>query len=98
MSDFPEDVVSAVCAHMNTDHADDNILIARAFIDSGILSARMIDVDSSGSTWLVTDPSGERRGRIQWARPALERADLRREVVALYDRACEKLGVTPREH
>jgi hypothetical protein len=37
--------------------------------------------------------------RIPWpGGPITERREVRREIVALYDAACERLGVPPRPH
>ena len=35
---------------------------------------------------------------VAWTAPISERAEIRREVVVLYDRACAILGVEPRPH
>lgn len=96
---FPDDVVTAVLAHMNTDHADDNLLISRAFGDvPGAVSAVMRDVDGDGGVWAAVTDTGEAAlVRVPWpGGPVAERRELRREVVAVYDEACRRLGVTPR--
>jgi hypothetical protein len=36
--------------------------------------------------------------RVPWSGTITERSEIRREIVVLYDRACAKLGVTPRPH
>ena len=38
---FDPAIVAGVLHHMNDDHADDNLLFARAFGDPGATSARM---------------------------------------------------------
>jgi len=98
MNDFPPEVVAAVTGHMNRDHAEDNALIARAFLDPDTVAAELVDVDREAGTFILTTTSGEREGRVPWARPAEDRAALRRELVGLYDTACERLGLPPREH
>lgn len=45
-----------------------------------------------------SDAAAERPLRVAWSRPISERAEIRREIVALYDRACAELGITPRPH
>lgn len=101
MTDFDADIVAGVLAHMNDDHADDNLLIARAFGDPGAVRARMVGVDGGSGHWVyVTDetPQGEHALRVEWSAPISARPEIRREIVTLYDRACATLGVEPRDH
>ncbi len=102
---FDADVVSAILRHMNGDHTGDNLLITRAFAPAGgfrsdeITDAEMTDLDGDGGVWTVTHSGGTSELRIAWpSGPITERPAVRREVVALYDLACEKLGVEPRPH
>lgn len=99
---FEPAIVAAVLHHMNDDHADDNLLIARAFGDALAVSARMVGVDGSGGDWAYTSASGENDDelplRVEWRAPITERPEIRREIVALYDRACAELGIEPRPH
>ena len=96
--EFEAPVISAVVAHMNGDHPEDNLLIARAFGRPEATASAMVGLDASGGRWLVTDESGEKELTVAWpGGPISERAEIRREVVVLYKAACEKLGVTPRE-
>ena len=87
---------------MNDDHADDNLLIARAFGDAGAAGARMVGVDGRGGDWVYSTTPGEAADevplRVEWRAPITERPEIRREIVALYDRACAELGVEPRPH
>lgn len=99
---FESDVVAAILHHMNDDHSDDNLLIARAFAtasDLAITSAVMTDVDGDGGVWQITRAGAAEELRVPWpGGPIDERPAVRREIVALYDAACEKLGVEPRPH
>ncbi|MFS0910880.1 DUF2470 domain-containing protein [Microbacterium sp. 179-I 3D2 NHS] len=99
---FDADVVSAVLRHMNGDHTDDNLLIARAFAqpaDSPITDAVMTAFDGEGGTWSITRDGALTEIRVPWpGGPIDERPAVRREVVALYDAACARLGVDPRPH
>ncbi|MFJ4999061.1 DUF2470 domain-containing protein [Microbacterium sp. NPDC088619] len=99
---FEADVVSAILRHMNGDHTDDNLLITRAFSSAEgdeITDAVMTDLDGDGGVWEVTRSGAASELRIAWpSGPITERPAVRREVVALYDLACEKLGVEPRPH
>ncbi|OAN42773.1 DUF2470 domain-containing protein [Microbacterium sp. H83] len=102
---FESDVVAAILRHMNGDHTDDNLLIARAFSPAaeggadGITGAVMTGFDGDGGTWEVTREDAATELRVPWpGGPIADRPAVRREVVALYDLACERLGVEPRPH
>jgi len=97
---FDDQTLAGVLGHMNSDHSDDNLLIARAFgDDADVTGARMIGFDGDGGVWRVTGTAGERELRVPWpGGPITERAQVRREIVALYDGACAKLGIEPRPH
>jgi hypothetical protein len=98
---FDDAARSGVLGHMNGDHAEDNLLIARAFgPENDIVAARMTDFDGDGGRWEADLASG---GTIEvsvpWPGGAIsERPAVRREIVALYDEACRRLGVEPRPH
>ncbi|MCM3516519.1 DUF2470 domain-containing protein [Nocardioides sp. P86] len=88
-----EDVVDAVLAHMNDDHAEDSLRIVRAHGYPAATSAEMTSVDAHGGTWHVVDATGEASLRVAWpGGPVTERAQLRREVVALHEAARAALG------
>lgn len=95
---FSPDIVSAVLAHMNGDHMDDNLLIARAFGSTDAETATMTTLDEHGGTFTYTANGSESQVTVPWTAPISERAEIRREVVVLYDRACGILGVEPRPH
>ncbi|WP_354496738.1 DUF2470 domain-containing protein [Mycetocola sp. 2940] len=95
---FSPEIVDAVLRHMNTDHPGDSLVIARAFADPAAEAAVMIDLDGNGGVWSVSSATGEMTAKIEWASPVTERSGIRREVVALYDAACERLGIPPRPH
>jgi hypothetical protein len=85
---------------MNSDHADDNLLIARAFGDRLASGAVMTGFDGDGGDWVVTQHDASAAElRVPWpAAPISERPQVRREIVALYDEACRRLGIEPRAH
>lgn len=99
---FDSDVVAAILRHMNGDHVDDNLLIARAFApasETPITEAVMTGLDGDGGLWSITRGGAAEELRVPWpGGPIDERPAVRREVVALYDAACEKLGIEPRPH
>ncbi|AQX81719.1 DUF2470 domain-containing protein [Plantibacter sp. MCCC 1A11337] len=96
---FPQTTVDAVLAHMNGDHPDDNVLIVRAFLEPTAEAATMISLDGTGGEWTWTVDGTAAGGRVPWPAGAItERGEIRREVVALYDAACARLGVEPRPH
>lgn len=98
MPTFSPDVVAAVLHHMNDDHRDDNLLIARAFGDPSATAATMTTLDHLGGTWEYSVGDETRDLTVAWSGEIAERPEIRREIVVLYDRACEKLGIQPRPH
>ncbi len=97
MTTFSPEVVGAILHHMNDDHTDDSLAIVRSFAEAEATSASMTGFDSSATTWDVTVDGDVRSATIAWLGPVVERADVRREVVALYDAAVERLGLPARE-
>jgi hypothetical protein len=96
---FSPDIVNAVLNHMNGDHLDDNLLIAQAFGDRDAETSEMIDLDENEGTWVFTVAGDQRMLDVPWpGGPISERAEIRREVVVLYENACAVLGITPRDH
>jgi hypothetical protein len=98
---FDAEVVSAILRHMNGDHTDDNLLIARAFAPEGgeITDAVMTGLDGDAGVWDITRDGEVSELRVEWPGGGIsERPAVRRKVVALYDLACERLGVEPRPH
>lgn len=96
---FDDAVVAAVTGHMNDDHPDDTLLICRHLGGRpAATAARMVGFDGQGGDYVATVDGAEVAVRIPWSAPVAERADVRREVVVLYDRACEAAGIEPRPH
>lgn len=98
MPNFDPLTVDAVLAHMNGDHADDNLTIARAFADVAAESATMIGLDSDSGRWQYSAGGVAYEIALPWSAPIAERAEIRREIVALYDSACLRLGLPARTH
>lgn len=96
MATFDEQTVTAVLKHMNEDHAEDNLLIARAFGDLSADSSVMTGLDGSAGTWSYTVNGATQHLSAPWSTTISTRAEIRRAVVVLYNAACTKLGVAPR--
>jgi hypothetical protein len=103
---FDDAVLAGVLGHMNGDHGDDNLLIARAFAADAdtaadaIVSATMDGFDGDAGRWVATRTDGSTVSiEVPWPGGAIsERPQVRREIVALYDEACRRLGSEPRPH
>lgn len=98
MPTFSADVVAAVLHHMNDDHLDDNLLIARAFGSPDAAAATMTTLDHLAGTWVYSVGDTEHGLTVPWSEEISERAEIRREIVRLYDASCERLGIAPRPH
>lgn len=99
MSTFAPDVVDAVCAHMNDDHTEDSLRIVQAFARPSATAAAMSGLDGDAGLWSATVDGVDEEVRVPWpAAPITERAQIRREVVALYEAACQQLGLDPAGH
>jgi hypothetical protein len=96
---FDAATLEGVLGHMNNDHVDDNLLIARAFCPvPDVVAASMVGFDGAAGRWRVVTAGGaEDVVRIPWPGGEIsERPAVRREIVALYEAACARLGITPR--
>jgi hypothetical protein len=94
---FGDDVVAAVMRHMNVDHADDSALICRSLGGQPAAStARMSGMDEHGIDFLAMVDGSEMPLRLPWSRTLSERAEVRVEVVRMYQEACAALGIDPR--
>lgn len=94
---FPADVIEAVTHHMNTDHADDGLMIVRAFAHRGADSVVMTGLDGEGGDWTATVNGANLVARVPWPAPISQRPEIRPAVVALYQKACSVLGVPAKE-
>ncbi|WP_238418823.1 DUF2470 domain-containing protein [Gordonia sp. 'Campus'] len=90
---FEPEVVAAVLAHMNDDHADDSLLICRVLGGRpDATAATMTGFDHTAATFDVTVPEGVVGVRLTWDRPVRDRADVRVAVVAMFRAAQERSG------
>ena len=83
---------------MNGDHLDDSLLISRAFGNPAAEEASMTDLDENGGTFTYSLEGETVEVVVPWTAPISERPEIRREVAAMYDRACVALGIEPRTH
>lgn len=86
---FTPDVVDAVRRHMNDDHVEDTLLIARRIAGVGhARRARVVDLDPAGMT-LEIDTGADRpiTSRVPWPHTPEDRADIRHQIVELHSRA-----------
>ena len=70
MPTFSPDIISAVLAHMNGDHNDDNLLIAQAFGDPDAETSMMVDLDENEGTWVFTVAGDQRMLDVPWSAPS----------------------------
>ena len=97
MNPFPPEVVAQIAAHMNGDHADDNLLIVRAL--GGIptaTAARMSGLDADALEFAAVVDDIEVPVRIPFSERLTEHRQVRAETVRMYREACAALGVDPR--
>jgi putative heme iron utilization protein len=94
------DVVDAVKAHMNGDHAADNVVICRGL--GGVpttTEATMTGMDLDGIDFAVKADGEDASVRIPFAgAPLSERAEVRAEVTRMFRESCDILGLEVPEH
>lgn len=84
------EVIDAVAAHMNRDHADDNVVICQIVGDvPDAVAATMVGMDHAGLDFDVTTPEGVTRARVAFSAPVTERGQIRAEVARIYQDAVE---------
>ena len=85
---FPEDVVQAVCHHMDTDHAEAALAIVRTL--GGLPGAERVQtvaVDERSISFLAHTGDAVTPVDVAFAQPATDRTGLRLAVVELSERA-----------
>lgn len=95
---FSPEESAAIIGHMNGDHSADSVLMCRAL--GGLpeaVSARVVGVDKDGIDFEATDGGSTVATRVPWGRTLASRAEVRGEVVRLYQEACASLGIEPRQ-
>jgi hypothetical protein len=92
-SPFSPEAVAAVTRHMNDDHAADNVVICRVLgRRPDVTGATMTGMDERGIEFRVDVGDGEAVVRIPWITVPTTRADVRTEVVNLYQAATDGPG------
>lgn len=92
------DVVTAVLAHMNGDHAEDCVVMCRGLGGRpGTTAATMTGFDDEAVELLADGPDGPAPVRIPFAEPLTGRAQVRAEVARMYHESAALLGLPPRE-
>lgn len=95
---FSPEESAAILRHMNGDHASDSVLMVRALGGQpGATDATVTGVDKAGIDFRAVVDGSERSVRIPWARTLAARAEVRGEVVRLYQESCAALGIEPRQ-
>lgn len=88
------EVVAAVTAHMNGDHAADNVVICR--VAGGrphTLEATMSGLDATAIEFVAVGPCGTETVRIPFRESLADRAQIRAEVVRMYHESAAALGL-----
>ena len=94
---FAADVIAAITRHMNHDHAADTLVICRGVGGRpAATDARMDGFDADGADFTAIVDDVPVPVRISWSRPVGERAQVRPEIVRLYDESRAALGMPPR--
>jgi putative heme iron utilization protein len=94
---FTPEVVDQIAAHMNGDHAEDNVLICRAFgKEPAVSAARMSGMDADGMDFVAVVNGVDVPVRVPFSQRLTERRQVRAEAVRMYREACAELGLTPR--
>ncbi|GIH29047.1 hypothetical protein Aph01nite_73570 [Acrocarpospora phusangensis] len=90
---FTDEAIAAIKRHMNDDHADDALLIVRALGGRPAATAAITTNVDGEAIYFEVDGD---EVRIPWSTTLSERAQVRTEVVKLYEQACSVLGVPTR--
>jgi putative heme iron utilization protein len=90
---FPSDVVDAICRHMNDDHAEDCRTMVRGLAGIDATAATMTGLDGDHAFLRAETADGPVEVSLPWSERLTERAQVRVEVVAMYQQAAQALGL-----
>jgi len=94
MNPFQDNVIAAITKHMNHDHSADTLVICRGVGGhTSATSARMDTFDGTGAEFTTTVNGVATPLRIAWSRPLSERAEVRPEIVRIYNESRGLLGL-----
>lgn len=80
-----DDIVAAVTAHMNGDHASDNVVICRGVGGRpDTETATMTGLDLTSVTFAITTATGADTVTIPFQAPIADRAQIRGEVAQMF--------------
>lgn len=90
------DVVTGVRRHMNGEHTDDALRIVRGLGEvPSAEAATLLDLTAEAAVFEATVDGAPVEVRVAWARPIVERMDIRLDIVRMHTEACEALGIEP---
>ena len=94
---FSSESESYMVTHMNTDHADANLMYVKIYGHlEQATAAQMVRLDKEGMDLDVTLPEGSRRIRIVFDHRLHDEADAQRTLVAMAMQARDRLPHTSR--
>lgn len=86
--DLTPDIADAVIAHMNGDHAADNVVICRGIGGRrDVTAARLVALDLETVTFAAETPDGPAELVIDFSEPLADRAQIRAEVADMFHRS-----------
>lgn len=95
---FAPEESAAIMRHMNGDHSNDSVLMCRALAGlPDTEAASVVGVDKDGMDFEAVVGGQTVAARIPWGRRLTARAEVRGEVVRLYQESCAALGIEPRQ-
>ena len=86
---FDPDTIAGVCGYMNAEGMRQNLveILKRQLGDETLSDAEMVGFDSLGFDAVASGASGTASVRVPWPNEALDRGEVRTQLMALYERA-----------
>ncbi|MFJ3383115.1 MULTISPECIES: DUF2470 domain-containing protein [unclassified Curtobacterium] len=90
---FDAEARRAILRHMNTDHALDNLVIARANGAATAVAATMTEIDAIAGVWLAQLDDGDvEHVIVPWTTPLTDRRSARVQIVEVHSAAQAQLA------
>lgn len=90
---FDAETSRAILAHMNGDHAMDNLVIVRANGAATAVAATMTEIDAVAGVWIAQlDDGAEERVIVPWTEPLTDRRSARVQIVQVHTAAQARLA------